>query len=438
MMFASTLQLPEPLRGLEPGTFAHYTITTRLPNIARLVLAENRLSPAAAAKLERLIDELPYGPIRPLDSGAAPDARAWDAYVQPYLGQNWLEAPALFAETYFYRRILEATGYFHAGPGLGIDPYAQQKRTGLETTRAAIRMLSDHAESLARGTVDPNVALERMLSVALWGNRADLSLVPAADGEATNAQMVSHLSTGRIDPQTANVLINDTPRVAAFVAERNARAARVDVILDNAGFELIGDLLLADFLLRSKRAASVQFHLKAHPTFVSDAVIEDVRETLAFLASDAHSSVRRLADRVREHVQRGRLRLRSDDFWTAPLRMSDMPRPLRWQLSGSSLIVVKGDMNYRRLLGDYRWPFTTPFEDVVSYAPAPLVALRTIKAELAAGLAPGQQQALDHADPDWMTTGRWGVIQFAPGAVPLPVERRHSMVFDKVHEYVTA
>jgi hypothetical protein len=241
--------------------------------------------------------------------------------------------------------------------------------------------------------------------------------------------MVSHLSAGRIDPHTTKLLVDDTSRVAAYLAQQDPEDVRVDVILDNAGFELISDLLLADFLLSSRRAASMQFHLKAHPTFVSDAMIKDVRETLAFFASDGHPGVRRLADRLREHVHCGRLRLRTDDFWTAPLRMSDMPLRLRRQLSGSSLIIVKGDMNYRRLLGDYIWPFTTPFEDIVSYAPAPLVALRTLKAELAAGLAPGQQQALDRVDPDWMTSGRWGVIQFAHRMTPQPIDWRGSHDF---------
>ena len=57
-------------------------------------------------------------------------------------------------------------------------------------------------------------------------------------------------------------------------------------------------------------------------------------------------------------------------------------------------------------------PFETPFEDIVSYLPAPLVALRTLKCELASGLAPGQAEETTAEDPDWLINGRWGVIQF--------------------------
>jgi hypothetical protein len=41
------------------------------------------------------------------------------------------------------------------------------------------------------------------------------------------------------------------------------------------------------------------------------------------------------------------------------------------------------------------------------------LALRTLKAQLAAGLSPGQAGAAWREDPEWMTSGRWGVAQFA-------------------------
>lgn len=43
--------------------------------------------------------------------------------------------------------------------------------------------------------------------------------------------------------------------------------------------------------------------------------------------------------------------------------------------------------------------------------PAPLVALRTFKSELVVGLAPGQAEREQAADPEWLVNGRRGVIQ---------------------------
>src|SRR5262249_11202823 len=57
----------------------------------------------------------------------------------------------------------------------------------------------------------------------------------------------------------------------------------VDCLLDNAGFELLGDLCLAEYLLSTAQVQTVRFHAKVHPTFVSDAIIADVHTTIAWL-----------------------------------------------------------------------------------------------------------------------------------------------------------
>lgn len=57
--------------------------------------------------------------------------------------------------------------------------------------------------------------------------------------------------------------------------------------------------------------------------------------------------------------------------------------------SESELVFVKGDANYRRLIGDRRWATDIPFADVAGYFPTRLCALRTLKAEL--GYAPSSR-----------------------------------------------
>jgi Damage-control phosphatase ARMT1-like domain len=59
-----------------------------------------------------------------------------------------------------------------------------------------------------------------------------------------------------------------------------------------------------------------------------------------------------------------------------------MPQRLRDELADSAVVFVKGDANYRRMLGDRTWPLDTPFADVAAYWPAPVCPLRTLKAEL--------------------------------------------------------
>jgi hypothetical protein len=121
---------PEPLRGSDPESFAQRTVKVRMPDIARRTLAENDFPDEIALELQALIDEMPDGLIRPINDPGAPDLAAWDVYTAPYLGQDWLQIPWFFGEHYFYRRIVEATGYFQPGPWRARDPYASQKQAG--------------------------------------------------------------------------------------------------------------------------------------------------------------------------------------------------------------------------------------------------------------------------------------------------------------------
>src|SRR5688572_18326176 len=100
------LPIPEPLRGVELGTFTHSSIVERLPEIARRTLAENEFRPAVTAAIEALIAGIPDEPPRPFTDSHAPDTADWQDYLARYPGCNWLEVPWFLAEEYFYRRIL--------------------------------------------------------------------------------------------------------------------------------------------------------------------------------------------------------------------------------------------------------------------------------------------------------------------------------------------
>lgn len=403
--------IPGPLRGSEIGSFAHNTVAVRLLDIARRVLAENTYPPGVVASLEALIGEIPAGLVRPLQDAHAPDAASWGGYLSLFLGKNWLQVPWFFAETYFYRRILEATGYFQPGAGQGADPFIAQKRQGLEMNLRAIRAVGTQLNlSLDRVSESgrKQEALTRLIRMNLWGNQADLSIWPAGQVEPPD-----HLDSqpgGR--PSRSHLLIDDAAKVTACLLEPENHSTRVDFILDNAGLELVNDLALADFLLNTKIATSIRFHLKAHPTFVSDATIKDIQQTVSVLASDPHPDVRALSQHLTSHLGDDLLHLQEDFYWNSPLSMWEMPAALRQELSGSDLIIIKGDANYRRLLGDRHWSLTTPFADVVRYMPASSVALRVLKSEVLVGLRLGQQEAMDREDPGWMFNGKWGMIQF--------------------------
>jgi uncharacterized protein with ATP-grasp and redox domains len=412
------LAMPPPLMMSEPGSFAHLTLTQRWTAIAQRTIDENDFPTNIVVALETLVQELFEGKVRLLKDENAPDLAEWSTYLHPYLNRPWIEMPWFFAEVYFYRRFLEATQYFQPGVWQGFDPFHTQKHVSLTASLEKVRAVGSQINSLhqsqsSKGKRDIawNTDLVALLHNALWGNQADLSLKPTVDLFFHNDAETELKRT-----QKTHVLVDDADRLLSWFAEHGKRKGRshpkIDLIADNAGFELICDLYLIDLLL-TQPPFTVYLHLKTHPTFVSDATIADVHHTLSVLSNDREMSVQRLAERVRNYLAIGRLQLKADPYWVSPLDLWQPPQTLRNELSQSDLVIFKGDANYRRLLGDRHWSFTSRFEEIVCYFPSALLALRTLKSEVVAGLQHDQVELLNQTDPNWLTNGEWGVMQFA-------------------------
>lgn len=389
--------LPEPLRGNEAGTFAHHSVAVRLPEIAGRVLEENDLESTAGAAITSLIGEIADGVIERL-SGRGPDAAAWDSYVAPHLGQSWPDVPWFFAEYYFYRRILDAVGYWDTGA----DPYRVQKRLGLEQAIEPARLTIAAVDAAYAQWVSTDVLLIQLTDAALWGNQVDLSLWPATEDEPV---------TPALDP--SRFLRDDRTRAFLTLGERVPPT--VDLVLDNVGAELVADLLVVDMLLRSDLASKVRLHVKQYPVFVSDATSRDVAETTRRMAGDSDRHLRGAGERLRVEFDVDRLEVTAHPYWVSPLGWRSRPADLEALLTGSGLVVVKGDANYRRLVDDRHWDFTTPFSGAVGPSPAPLLVLRTLKSEVAAGLESAAVDCAAAADPKWMQNGRWAIAGFLPG-----------------------
>jgi hypothetical protein len=400
MISQPEMPLPVPFLCCDPGSFAENTLLVRLPEIARRVVSENSFALETVQRIENLLSEMLEGQLREMRDPGAPDAGLWRGYLQPHLGKPWRELSFLVCENIFYRRVLEACGYFQYSLERGLDPYMRQKSLALETSKPAVRKL---ARRLETWRADPSPgSLREALESNLWGNRADLSIWPAgAEGTLSNEQL---------HQAEEYLLVNELGRLSQTMVA--LQGGKVDFLIDNAGFELVCDLSVADLLLGSGIAREVCFHLKAHPTFVSDALIVDTRQTIAFLLELDDPAARALGTRLIEALQSERLQLREHFFWNSTLPAWEMPTDLRADLSLADLVVSKGDAHFRRLIGDLRWEETIPFGKITSYFPARLAALRVAKSEAMVGMSAGQVADLDTREPGWRTNGRWGMIQF--------------------------
>lgn len=395
--------MPPPIRSTQPGTWAHDTMSRRVivEILDRIVYAHNAnldnfntWKPA----LDELRGEIAAAvALKPLVDDGGPDIAAWNDLLARESGETWLSAPWLLAEFYLYRRVAAATGWFASG----IDVFAHAKTTGLEAALGSLETLAQRA----RASVDDPSELKLFLYASLWGNRMDLSLWPGATNVAGQGQFEAVLASGQ-----AQMLADDAALVAGHLSSKSN--AVVDLILDNAGFELCSDLLLAHHLLASGVASRVRLRCKHHPTFVSDALEVDVDAHIRACAA-ASPGLASLAEAWQTYRDDGSLLCCSEPYWAMPYALWEMPDDLRRELAQTSdLVIVKGDANYRRALGDRPWPLSAPFDQVCSYFPAPLLCLRTLKAELGCGMDPAKVRAAQQADQHWLTNGKWGVLQF--------------------------
>lgn len=380
------MQRPAPINTRD-NAFAHHTMKIRVPGTVRETAAH--APEDVRADLLRLADDMAANAVIPPLMRPAPDYAEWMAAYLAHDGDTWHDTEWWFAEVYLYRLIIEYTRWYETK----LDPFAHKKAEELasptlwKTLDAALMIEPD----------DPQ-RLEYLIDFALWGNRIDLSL------ESVKA----HGTEAHPD----DLLVDD--RTPALEALRSQSDPVVHLVADNTGSELALDLALVDGLLDGV-CPQVIVHLKHHPTFVSDAIPADAADLLARMADRRRTPYQALAERLNGAILDQRLILRPDLLWNGPRFLWDFPADfVQEQFGTAALVIVKGDANYRRLVGDALWAAETPFADVIGPFPAPLLALRTLKSDPIVGLRPGQAEELDAIESGWRTNGRRGVMQFKP------------------------
>ena len=377
--------------GNPPGSYAWGVLARRHPALIEQVREAFPYGPGQHRALDALLREITDGVVEPLAPGDDHDRTLWEEWGREHVGRSWFDAPFLWAESYFYRRLLSAVGYFAPGPWQGIDPFAPFKRAELDGDEVG--------EELAALDEPSALSADALLRGSLWGNRADLGF-RLDSGDAGGGEAVS-----RLVADDSAVLWSLLP-----VRPPAGSPATVHLIADNAGRELIPDLVLLDHLLTSGRAERAVLHVKPYPYYVSDAMTADVVDCVRRLGR-APGNASLTGERIRAAMGDGRLAVRAHGFFCAPFPYRAMPDDLRQELSGATVTLVKGDLNYRRLVGDRHWPATTPFTGLTSYFPGPVVALRTLKSDVVTGLDAPVLKALEDSGQAWRTSGTHALVQ---------------------------
>ncbi|KAJ5689099.1 hypothetical protein N7462_003491 [Penicillium macrosclerotiorum] len=400
--------------------------------------------------------------LTPLDDDGHPDIASYNQELEQRGNPSWHSAAWLYAECYLYRRL--ETFFALSKHWKGYDVFARQKLSTFKSSRPAVLELAARYRELAleaesgKAMHDKSakeieeaerLLFSEMCEICLWGNATDLSLLTSLTYEDIQKLQGSEACKA----SEKNILVNDLD--AAFETMQKARSEkkdgerRVDIVLDNSGFELFVDLILAGYLLSTGLATSVILHPKRLPWFVSDVTPKDFSDLLssmfdpqAFytapddsgkvhpaLSDKEEADVKFLFEQWSQFHQDGKLIIRPHAFWTTQgcyWRMPNEAPELFEDLKESELVLFKGDLNYRKLTNDAMWDPTTPFTTAIGpmgpKSGIRVMAFRTCKADVVVGLPAGEDEKLralpNGGGPDarkWAWGGKWAVVSFSDG-----------------------
>ncbi|KAJ2719776.1 Hairy/enhancer-of-split with YRPW motif protein 2 [Coemansia sp. Benny D115] len=443
----------KPLQAAKDGSnFTYESLHKRVPHIltdvindfynavqhysgadAEAAVAEGK---AVTSELSKLKHEMVTDkPLVALEDDGVGDIDTWNEWLALYFpSATWYTTPFLTWETYLYRRI--ATIFGRSKYWSKFDFFATKKESTFKASMVAVAKLCSRVDTLTRESMEAkgvetklHLAFVEMLQASLWGNQTDLSMFPDLSSDKLE-EMQARISSGE---NNSKIVANDTDRIWQIV--RQLKGGRIDIVLDNSGFELLQDVLLAHWLVTLGYASKVVFHPKRIPWYVSDVTNADFHwlvraaeqpELIGDKGMQAgdEAALKRLGKTWAGFLASGTWELRDELFWTGPYGYRYLPTLGQsvWEneLLKADVVIFKGDLNYRKLIYDLEWPVSTPFVDALGpiasdpRAPA-IVALRTAKCDTIVGIDAEKARQLFEQRSDWTYSGEYGVIQLSPG-----------------------
>ncbi|KAH8253914.1 hypothetical protein KR032_007572 [Drosophila birchii] len=431
------LQTPQNafMSGQYKRSFAYHSLRNRLPVVLTNVIdtmtrekaelvalyASNDFEQAARDELKTIIGlisqlkyELQTDKAFHNFQGAEPDQDDWNSFLGdlPSGERTFYRGCSLNAECYLYRKLysfVENSIFLKS-----YDYFAKIKQQALTDNMDDVLALIKYTR---RPEHSPKMFGE-LLKINLWSNCNDAANDPEAPAQMLNLKVLKNLEATK-----EYVLVDQAAEIwrCLDTAKNAKKPQQVDFILDNAGYELFSDFILAEYMIEQGLATKVRFHVKAHPWFVTDVTERDFKWTLEYLSQHSDYIISLLGKKFMEFLEGGKFELAPiSHFWTSPHAFNSMPQTdpeLYSSLQQSKLLIFKGELNYRKLLQDVCWASTLDLSTCLrGFLPSNICVLRRVKSEIISGLEEGAAQALTSKDPHWMVSGSYGLIQFVDGA----------------------
>lgn len=409
----------------DAGSFAKFTIENRFPQIFKEVCSEEYESFIKDHKVDD--EKILHSNIPGVDELK----KSISSYKDYTIKDFFEKAPFFLVEFYFYHLLLSLRNY----DNLKFDFFAAKKdadwKDRAEDFSSKLSVLFDDFEKFNKRKFSKkekqefnerkNEHIKSILYYSLTSNTGDLSQLH------------------EIRSESVKCLCNET-EICQNYLDVAKPYSRFDIICDNSGAELFSDIYLAVFFLVYGLAKKVVFHLKPCPFFVSDATIDDFSKLVAALTKNGKNT------ELLDFISKKKIEVFSpNDFWVEPYYFDKMPDGLKNHFDKTNLVIIKGDLNYRRLVGDFN-KYANETKSSINFETLeerclfknksnkniPLVAPRVLKSDVFVGIDSVFEAIGRNSDSQFKSDGKWGVIQTTlPRKTSVRTKKKIKSVSDK-------
>ncbi|KAH8412798.1 hypothetical protein KR009_005799, partial [Drosophila setifemur] len=422
---------PTPRHSLLSGrykhSFAYLTLRSRMPGVMQQIIQklhsdseklQNKYGEDVLKDIKMIVDAMERLKVElhrdrqfQLFRGNEPDKIEWNAFLTelPKHKKSYFRACWLHAECYLYRRIYSS---FENSRFLnGYDYFDHLKQEDLAISVNAMKTLARATRKLAKSFE----IFSKLLHINLWSNRFEIQLSSYEFAEGDDLDDINVLV--RVADLHRVLLVDDSVAMWNCLMKPKPKNDVVDFICDNGGFEFFTDMLLLEYMLDNNLANQVRLHVKSIPWYISDLTRNDVEWTIQYLMEQKDPELSALGQKWSRLMSLGKIVIATESyFWTGPqpyFVMIEMDFDLYRVINGAKMAIFKGDLNYRKLLGDFIWDSAEEFITCLrGFRPTNMCALRAVKCEVVCGLPEGMADALLLKDPMWMISGNYGLIQY--------------------------
>lgn len=339
----------------------------------------------------------------------------------------FIEAPFINVEHFFYYYILdvfyglpkEVQSYMSDNENGLMDPYKLKKKKSIKDDIGGdYSFILECLEIIGKfDSTYRQDTLNKIVKLSLDTNSCDLSQL--------GGKTIHHLLPQNVYPYEKSSFVD------YFLKEGGKGNAEilpkmvVNYLVDNGSVEFFSDLTFAFVALNLPNIKEVNFYVNKLPIFVSDVIGNDYPHLMKTIRTcveglhidkDKRDAYIKSLDKINKLVENGKINIISDFVWNMPTAYRDLDIAHKGVLKQeNAVLIIKGDLNFRRLVDDKNWFYTKSLENISKeFISSSTLVIRSFKSDLVLDYKYKRYWDNNKKNRYWRENGEYGTIRFLP------------------------